>query len=250
MITEDGEPLVIYGVFRFTRGKGHSKTDARDFLCLGYRASGSSVFESNGKRIDIEENTAVFIGNSVGYSQESDGEDVIAVHFDTYERRTIDIIEKISSDNPRLIHELFINLYETWTNKREGYKTKCLSLLYSIIHLSAASDDTSLSGVSKSIKRAVAYIDSNFADPSITIKDIAKLANVSEVYFRRVFTNKYGISPLKYIIKMRVEYAKELLMSGYYSVSEAALMAGFNDSKYFSTCFKHEIGASPGRFKA
>jgi AraC-like DNA-binding protein len=47
---------------------------------------------------------------------------------------------------------------------------------------------------------------------------------------------------------MRFEYAKDLLLSGYYQTKEVAIMSGFSDVKYFRTAFKKRYGVTVGEY--
>ena len=97
------------------------------------------------------------------------------------------------------------------------------------------------------IAEAEKYMREHFADADIGVDTLAGLCGVSDTYFRRVFAERYGITPLKYINKLRLAYAKELLESGYYSVGEISSMCGFSNINYFSTFIKKELGISPNK---
>ena len=75
------------------------------------------------------------------------------------------------------------------------------------------------------------------------------MCNVSEAYFRRIFTEKYGISPKEYIINMRIDYAKQLLRSGQMSVSDTARACGYFEESHFSREFSKRVGVSPCEYK-
>lgn len=81
------------------------------------------------------------------------------------------------------------------------------------------------------------------------MKELSQNANISYEYFRRIFENVYGVSPVKYLNKLRIDRAKELLNSGMYTVADAAFQSGFSDISYFSRFFKKETGLSPSEYK-
>ena len=93
------------------------------------------------------------------------------------------------------------------------------------------------------------FIHANFQDSSLTVESLAKRINVSPAYLRRVFGEKFGTSPIKYLTRLRLEHARQLLESGYYTVEETAKLSGYNDPKYFSTAYKQAYGTSPGKAK-
>jgi AraC-like DNA-binding protein len=75
------------------------------------------------------------------------------------------------------------------------------------------------------------------------------MCGIGESYFQRLFREKYGTSPKKYVIGMKINHAAELLRLESYSVTSIAELSGFSDVYYFSKVFKAETGTSPGRFK-
>ena len=72
---------------------------------------------------------------------------------------------------------------------------------------------------------------------------------MSETYFRRIFLRNFGISPIKYINNLKIDRAKDLITSGYYSISEAAEASGFHDNAYFTRKFKEATGVTPLEYK-
>jgi AraC-like DNA-binding protein len=72
---------------------------------------------------------------------------------------------------------------------------------------------------------------------------------VSEVYLRKIFEKKFGVSPKEYMISLRMEYAKQLLSSGEVGVAEVAQMCGYAEPCHFSREFKKRFGISPKNYK-
>ena len=78
----------------------------------------------------------------------------------------------------------------------------------------------------------------------------AKQACVSPAYYRREFNRVYGTSPKEYFDALRIQYAKSLLETGYFSQKEIAMRCGFADVAYFRTVFKRKIGKSIRQYLA
>lgn len=95
---------------------------------------------------------------------------------------------------------------------------------------------------------AVRRIHEEYATENLTVADLARLCSVTPEYFRRIFRSVYGVSPKRYINELKLSRAKELLQSGLYSVTEAALLSGYTDMSHFSRVFKKETGVSPKEF--
>ena len=99
------------------------------------------------------------------------------------------------------------------------------------------------------IQPSVDYMNKNFANAKLTISEIARVSNISEVYFRQIFKKATGQLPNKYILNLRVNHASFLLQSSKYKVAEVAAKSGFSDIKYFMTTFKKMTGYSPQKYR-
>ena len=98
------------------------------------------------------------------------------------------------------------------------------------------------------LSEVISYIEANYQH-SITIPDLAKKASMSEITLYRMFKKAFNMSPVNYIISVRIAKAQEMLNSGKLSISEIAWNTGFTDSNYFSRAFKKFTGASPRLYR-
>jgi len=71
---------------------------------------------------------------------------------------------------------------------------------------------------------------------------------MSESYFRRKFTESYGVSPKKYLCNIRIAMAKRMLIEGLKNVSEISEQCGFASIYHFSRAFKLNVGETPKEF--
>ena len=99
------------------------------------------------------------------------------------------------------------------------------------------------------IQPGIERMMSGYTEQGITVSELAGLCGISEVYFRRLFLAKYGVSPKEYIINLRINYAKQLLKSGEFSVSRVAELCGYPEPCHFSREFSRIVGASPSSCK-
>ncbi len=98
------------------------------------------------------------------------------------------------------------------------------------------------------ISPAIREIDSSFTENELSVSHLAALCGISEVYLRRLFLNAFGISPKEYIIQKRIKYAKTLLSSGNFSVSEVGFLCGYAEPCHFSREFLKRVGVSPKQY--
>lgn len=92
------------------------------------------------------------------------------------------------------------------------------------------------------------FIEKNMDNSELVIDDFAKELNMSRTIFYQKMKNITGLSPIDFVLTMRIKRAIQLMKSGKYNFSTVAYMTGFNDPKYFSKCFKKHTGMSPSEY--
>jgi YesN/AraC family two-component response regulator len=98
------------------------------------------------------------------------------------------------------------------------------------------------------LKRALDYIDNNYAKEDLMIKDVAQYAYVSSSYLSIILKKEMGITFIEYLTKVRMEHAKKLLEQTNMKHYEIAEACGYPNSTYFSTIFKRFYGVSPSGY--
>lgn len=97
------------------------------------------------------------------------------------------------------------------------------------------------------VNKAIGYIKSNYGYP-IQISDLARHIGIDRTYLYRIFTASENMSPKQYLMQVRINAAKKMLLAGTYSVGETALSCGFSDSAAFCGRFKTVTGMTPKAF--
>lgn len=87
----------------------------------------------------------------------------------------------------------------------------------------------------------------NHYNEKISLAQLSRIADLSPIYFQKVFVKEKGLSPHDYLFKIRINKATELLMKGW-SVVEVAIATGFTDQSHFTRHFKRHVGVTPGKF--
>lgn len=82
-----------------------------------------------------------------------------------------------------------------------------------------------------------------------TLPELSRLISLNEFKLKKGFKACFGSTVKSYIIKLRMEHAKELFQSKSATVSEAAYKCGYKDVSHFSAAFKTYYGFSPQKFK-
>lgn len=84
---------------------------------------------------------------------------------------------------------------------------------------------------------------------NISVAECAQLCNMSKVHFARVFKQTTGMPPVQFMLKIRIDRAKELLEFTDKPIAEVAESSGFQDQNYFARTFKQFTGMSPTLFR-
>jgi len=218
----------------------------RRFDALSFRMHSDVRLQSGAQNLSVHDNTVTFIPAGLPYSRTGVHDELIAIHFymaDVTEKQ----MEVFQPEDAAQLRELFCRILDCWRAKESGYQYRCTAILYGI--LSLCCHQTEQGQTDRRIQPSVDYLEQNWNHPEVTMGRIAEQSFMSEVYFRRLFKEQFGISPQKYLIRLRVEKAAELIHTGYYSLKEVASLCGWRDSKYFSVEFKRIKGCTPSAYK-
>jgi len=104
------------------------------------------------------------------------------------------------------------------------------------------------SGPSIAIRKAISYINENYAD-RIALQDVAHYTCLSPNYLSQLFKQETGKSFLEYLTHCRVEAAKKLLIQSNLTISEIAYKLGYDMPSYFSEVFKKHEGLTPSQYR-
>lgn len=216
---------------------------------LIFHMSGRANVVFNGKRLYTAQGAVRFLpaGECSEYRVERmEMGDCIDVFFDTDapisdEAFVLDMTKRES------IEPLFKKLFCAFVSKDEGYRFECISLLYKIfaeLQKSAYIPENQF----KRIKPALDMIRRDFLEKDIRTGELAAASGISESYLKRLFVERFGVPPKKYIIQMKINHAAELLRLERYTVTQIASLSGFSDVYFFSRQFKDYMGITPTQF--
>lgn len=236
----------LRGVYHVRRHAGARLHVApREHAALALRIKGGSRFRCGGDAFTAGDGSVIYIPSGVGYEIENADEEMIVVHLLCHgeDGRKIEI-----SYPGETAHELLYELLLAWEAGGAGVYSRCMSLLYRILEVMELAQSAEEGTIPAAIAPGVRYLREHFREPTLSVSMLAERCHVSEVYFRRLYREHFGVSPKAAILDLRFDYARTLLRSGYYEVKEVAAMAGFADTKYFRTAFGTRCGCTPSQF--
>ena len=99
----------------------------------------------------------------------------------------------------------------------------------------------------RALNRACSFIAENLGE-RFTLDDLARQAGVSRFHFARLFRVSTGDSPMAYLLKSRIERAKQMLLQDDRPVCEIAAVLGFCDQSHLTRTFRRLTGLTPREF--
>ena len=147
---------------------------------------------------------------------------------------------RVTLRNPDSYLRDYERMRELWLSGKRS--AAVMSCFYEILGRLAEEEKT---GAQPILVPAMDYLGKHISDPSLSNRDLAEQANVSEVYFRRLFKETYGISPRQYILEARIRNAKALLSENATTVTAIAETCGFSSVYHFCRAFKEATGETP-----
>lgn len=230
-----------------------SVTKDRKCFSIIIKTEGKTVYISDNKKYISDPNHIVFIpkGSSYKWSCIERGECII-IDFDSNTTCENFKIQSFSIKNCSEFIKAFKKAETAWLFKKGAYQHICLAALNKILAIIINYTDTSYTNSSKyeKIAESIEFIKNNFNDPSLNNDTLASISNVSIVYFRKLFTELFGMSPMHYLRYIRIKKSEELLSSDYNSsIADIAHLVGFSNIYHFSKAFKEDIGMSPSTYR-
>ena len=211
---------------------------------LTFLISGDMTYKVAGKEIRLSDGDAVFVPGGVKRSR-APGErcDYVSFNFLGEPPELPDCIKgAVRSELMMLIGALDI-IREKQGLSEDGKVEYILEAIIGIL-----SDNLLVGGRSELTVKILEYLNEHKCE-RITLADIGRVTFFSPVWCDTVFKREIGKSIIDYLIDMRIEEAKRLIIEGALTLSEISERLGFSDYNYFSRVFKGRVGYSPRAFR-
>ena len=131
----------------------------------------------------------------------------------------------------------------------ELYAFEKINRIYSILLRNSLNQIHDLCTPNSLFNRINEYIDNHYME-NISVRDIARNTYITSEHVIRVFKKETGVTPYQYIKKMRLTYAKKLLLLSNLPVSEIAREVGYSSASAFCALFREEFGITPAVFRS
>lgn len=226
-----------------------NRRNNRERWAIILKYEGETVYFSRGKQYLSNANNIVILPKGVSYKWRCTRSGHYSViEFDS-ESESEEILS-FSLKSSEKILKLFKNLELKRMQDKENSGLESMKDLYTVLSMLAAVEPKKYQPTEKHQKLATAleYMTQNY-NIKIRNDELAALTGVSTVYFRKLFTEVMGQSPIDYIQSLRIQKAKEMLQSDYGSITDVASALGYQSIYDFSRAFKKRVGMSPIQYK-
>ncbi|MFF2483499.1 AraC family transcriptional regulator [Paenibacillus sp. NPDC058071] len=159
--------------------------------------------------------------------------------------QSFDIPYSITPDNPVALHQIMSEMIKEWKWQPLA-RLRVRTLLYQFVH--ELLRQMSVHGI-RSAKRDLAaqvadIIHEHYAS-NITLESLSESLNYSVPHLSSYFKIRTGLSPIDYLIKVRIDKAAALLLETDATLKEIAIGVGYQDPSYMGRLFKKHKGVSP-----
>lgn len=148
--------------------------------------------------------------------------------------------------------EYFDKLWVAWQKSSVACMSESKSLIYKVYADILYCFDKSeyiRRSLKKKIEKSVDEIIQNYTDSELSIDSIINNSKISASQYRSLFGKIYNMSPKQFVLKLRIDYAKELLIQTSNNIADISLACGFTDEFYFSSLFKKKCGCPPSEYR-
>lgn len=233
-------------VIKYTPKSKHFSVNNRTNHIIGIQLSGNSIHHFKDRDMNLPGSCIYFFNQKDAYTV-----DVLklgtafSVHFTTYEPIDTETFFIKITNTTEVIRMLDL-LEKKFLSKHS--ELSLLSDFYNFCEYFNRIYQKTFSPKDKRMIAAQSYINAHFTESDCLTKAFEN-SGLSRRRFNDLFKNCFDITPNRYIINLKIDYAKKLLQTEYINISQTAEICGFSDIYYFSRLFKKETGQTPVEYR-
>ncbi len=211
-----------------------------------YYTEGTGIVEIQGRRYPFKKGDIFFIAPEIPHTDYAEG-GFKNYHYTFHEPPVpgtsfFKIQDSGSGDFLNILKQMYLEYHL----KRKNWENIVSSLFDTLNqYIISFMDETAHNAY---VSAAVKEIIANISNPNFSTEHMAENYALNNDYFRRLFKEYTGDTPLQFLLKKRISFAQQLLRTSRETgliIKEIAKLSGFSDYYYFSRMFKKIIGISP-----
>jgi transcriptional regulator GlxA family with amidase domain len=165
--------------------------------------------------------------------------------------KNVHLPTKIQPNKPTHFRDRMLKAIGLWQNK-DMYSQLEARVIASDLILTILKDHIPLPSSASQTPQSLNWITSFFSfhlSESVSVEDMANRAQLSPSRFATIFRQRFGMSPHRYLLHLRIEHAQDLLVKSHLPIQDICDYCGFADVHHFSKAFKKITGHSPAAFR-
>ena len=225
---------------------------------LIYTTNGTLHFSDNSTTKALGRGDIIILPPDTPYKQRFDGDESLNylwVHFTgggverLLKELSINIFPYVNkTSEPNHLMTRFQRLFDCFL-KNDSLRERDLSASLEKLLVEISRSVANFEAPKISLSKSINYINNNY-NSHIKIPDLAKMEGMSMTRYNLHFKEQIGVPPTKYIIKLRISLAKELLETSNLPLNQISAMCGYDDYNFFAKVFKSSVGASPKQYRS
>ncbi len=242
----------------------HSTLHTHPFTELFYVVDGKGEFNIQGQRFPVKPNDFVIINPQVEHTELSSPDEPLEYIVLGINGLSFSNLTPVSEgghpfsffnlrDEQKDILRYLNAMVQEATSQSMSYELVCHNLLEILLikilrHQHFDLEVGKQSKATKDISFIKHYLETYYHE-SIQLEDLASMTHLSRFYISHSFKKEIGMSPMEYLIAIRIKESKILLRTTNYSISQVADIVGFTTPTYFSKQFRKSAGISPTDYR-
>ncbi|MBD2863127.1 AraC family transcriptional regulator [Paenibacillus oceani] len=172
------------------------------------------------------------------------GSNVIRNHYDTKHPLWAELAEAMEK------------AYDEYTKQELAYEYGILSCIYRVMapllrlhqHEPRNGDAEKHAASFRRLQPAIDYMEHHYAG-KVQMERVSQTVNLSPYHFSSLFKKVFGLPPIRYLTRIRIEQAKRMLLDSDIPVTDVAEKSGFCNINYFDKVFKEQTGFTPMEYR-
>lgn len=231
---------------------------SHNFTEFFYITNGTGKFSVESDILDVKSNDLIILNPTIVHTEISNLSKpmeyivlgVEGIQFQTENRGCILLNNSTYKSDLHLYFNTLANEMKHDRPYRDFVCQNLLNIIFTIILRNDAFKVSIITGplLTRECRIAKKYIEDHYSE-NITLDTLSSLVHLNKYYFAHNFSKQFGISPINYLIKRRIDESKHLLANTNYSLSSISQIVGFSSPSYFSQAFKRTTNISPLEYR-
>lgn len=219
---------------------------------LVYTIKNTETLTFDDRELKLIPSSVVYIPKGAQYNLALDGEYSLDIYidFELSDESEYHPPFRIKFDEGDSIKTYFQDAEKTWNRNSPDKQASLKSIFYKICAQMIKKRELYLNpdGYSK-IADSVTYLHSHYLENEFKVSTLSEMSGISSRYYEHLFYKRFGQTPKEYVLYLKIERAKELLLNEKNLVKNVAEQLGYADIYHFGKIFKQKTGYTPSEYK-